>query len=132
MGYYDPKKGGGGVYMARPETKIVEILWRAGTSPTCGTMAPSNEGEDLEQCPISPPSGPSSTHCTPWKGILSEQSTTDILKLYKLANVYTYRPYLQLPWLIDTNCTTMHNKIKLLVLHSTIFQVNLSASSNEI
>ena len=79
MGYYDPKKGGGGVYMARPETKIVEILWRAGTSPTCGTMAPSNEGEDLEQCPISPPSGPNSTHCTPWKGILSEHSTTDII-----------------------------------------------------
>ena len=33
----------------------IEILWRAGSSPGGGTMAPSNEGEDLDQCQISPP-----------------------------------------------------------------------------
>ena len=58
---YDPKKGAG-EFRARPETKLrtivsVEILWWAGTSPTCGTMAPPNEGEDCEQCPISTQSG---------------------------------------------------------------------------
>ena len=57
-----PKKWAG-ESMAGSETMImaitigVEILWRAGSSPRGSTMAPSNEGEDLEQCPISPPSG---------------------------------------------------------------------------
>ena len=109
---YDPKKGGGGVYMARPETKIAEILWRAGSSPTCGTMAPSNEGEDLEQCPISPPSGGRSRAQIAHLGKVFCHSTahlnvhythTHILILYNLANIYTKQPY-QLPWLIDTSC----------------------------
>lgn len=59
-----PKKWAG-ESMAGSETMImaitigVEILWRAGSSPRGGTMAPSNEGEDLDQCQISPPTSDS-------------------------------------------------------------------------
>ena len=90
--------------MARPETKIAEILWRAGSSPTCGTMAPSNEGEDLEQCPISPPSGGRSRAQIAHLGKVFCHSTAHVYvhyTLYNLANIYTNQPY-QLPWLIDT------------------------------
>ena len=137
-----PKKGAG-EFTARPETKLrtiisVEILWWAGTSPTCGTMAPPNEGEDCEQCPISTQSGSRSSqsyiakHCTstvvgPYQGkVLFSSMQTYICKCYQLVTnpylaesiVYTLSfPYINLiysrtvhslPWLIDTAAVPLH------------------------